>query len=81
MPFYSSRSLTIVAWPAVSAATDMTFSNRFDSAKAGTYTIIPTSEKECNTWRLLFSRRKLSDRDKKQLEDILEDTAYTCGPH
>ena len=34
---------------------------------------------ECNMWRLLFSRRKLSVRDKKQLQDILADTAYTCG--
>ena len=35
--------------------------------------------KECNMWRLLFSRKKLSVRDKKQLQDILTDTAYTCG--
>ena len=34
---------------------------------------------ECNMWRLLFSRKKLSVRDKKQLQDILADTAYTCG--
>jgi len=30
-------------------------------------------------WRLLFSRKKLSVRDKKQLQDILADIAYTCG--
>ena len=34
---------------------------------------------ECNMWRLLFSRKKLSVCDKKQLQDILADTAYTCG--
>ena len=34
---------------------------------------------ECNIWRLLFSRKKLSVRDKKQLQDTLADTAYTCG--
>jgi len=30
-------------------------------------------------WCLLFSRKKLSVRDKKQLQDILADIAYTCG--
>ena len=30
-------------------------------------------------WRLLFSRKKLSVRDKKQLQDILADIEYTCG--
>jgi len=35
--------------------------------------------KECNMWRLLFSQKKLSVRDKKQLQDILADIAYTCG--
>ena len=34
---------------------------------------------ECSMWRLLFSWKKLSVRDKKQLQDILADIAHTCG--
>ena len=34
---------------------------------------------ECNMQHLLFFQSKLSFRDKKQLEDILVDTAYTRG--
>ena len=34
---------------------------------------------ECSMRRLLFSRKKLSVHDKKQLQDILADIEYMCG--
>ena len=34
---------------------------------------------ECNMWRLLFSKRKLTLSEHTQLESILEDVVYTCG--
>ena len=40
-----TANLAIVAWSVVSVEDDMTFTNLFDSVKAGKYTIIPVSEK------------------------------------
>lgn len=34
---------------------------------------------ECDKWRLLFSKRKLSAKDRTQLEEIINDISYTCG--
>ena len=30
-------------------------------------------------WRLMFSERKLSQRQRKQIEDIINDISYSCG--
>ena len=35
--------------------------------------------KECEMWRLLLSKRKLSPQSFKKLEKIIEDMSYTCG--
>ena len=35
--------------------------------------------KECEMWRLLFSKSKLSSQCKVKLNSILEDVSYTCG--
>ena len=34
---------------------------------------------ECDLWRLIFSKRKLTVRDKAELQAILDDVAFTCG--
>ena len=34
---------------------------------------------ECEMWRLLFSKSKLSSQCKVKLNSILEDVSYTCG--
>ena len=34
---------------------------------------------ECDKWRLLFSKRKLSLRERTQLEQIIADVSYSCG--
>ena len=34
---------------------------------------------ECEMWRLLFSKRKVSTHQVSQLERIIEDMSYTCG--
>ena len=34
---------------------------------------------ECEMWRLLLSKRKLSPQSFKKLEKIIEDMSYTCG--
>ena len=34
---------------------------------------------ECDKWRLLFSKRKLSARERAQLEGIIADVSYSCG--
>ena len=34
---------------------------------------------ECNKWRLLFSKRKLSAKQRQQLEEIIADVSYSCG--
>ena len=34
---------------------------------------------ECNKWRLLFSKRKLSVRECTQLEGIIANISYSCG--
>lgn len=34
---------------------------------------------ECDMWRLLFSKYKLYYQEKQQLEQLLDDVAYTCG--
>ena len=34
---------------------------------------------ECDLWRLLFSKRKLSVKDRAELQAILDDIAYSCG--
>ena len=34
---------------------------------------------ECDKWRLLFSKRKLSARERTQLQGIIEDVSYSCG--
>ena len=34
---------------------------------------------ECDKWRLLFSKRKLSLNERAQLEDIIGDISYSCG--
>ncbi len=34
---------------------------------------------ECDKWRLLFLKRKLSARERTQLQGIVEDVSYSCG--
>ena len=34
---------------------------------------------ECDKWCLLFSKRKLSGRERAQLEGIIADVSYSCG--
>ena len=34
---------------------------------------------ECDLWRLVFSKRKLTVRDRAELQAILDDVAFTCG--
>ena len=34
---------------------------------------------ECDKWRLLFSKRKLTVGERAQLQEIIEDISYTCG--
>ena len=34
---------------------------------------------ECDKWRLLFSKRKLSVSQRKKLEEIITDVSYSCG--
>ena len=34
---------------------------------------------ECDKWRLLFSKRKLSARERTQLQGTIEDVSYSCG--
>ena len=34
---------------------------------------------ECNMWRLIFSKRKLSVAARNTLQSVLEDVSYTCG--
>ena len=33
---------------------------------------------ECDKWRSLFSKRKLSVKQRKQLEEIIADISYSC---
>ena len=34
---------------------------------------------ECDKWRLLFSKRKLTAKERTQLEGIIADVSYSCG--
>ena len=34
---------------------------------------------ECQMWRLLYSKHKLSASDRRALQHALEDVTYTCG--
>lgn len=34
---------------------------------------------ECNKWRLIFSKKKLTKKHKDSLNEILANIAYTCG--
>ena len=34
---------------------------------------------ECDKWRLLFSKRKLSVKERAQLEEVIAEISYTCG--
>ena len=34
---------------------------------------------ECNIWRLVFSKKKLSAAARTTLQSLLEDVSYTCG--
>lgn len=34
---------------------------------------------ECDKWRLVFSKKKLTKRQKEQLNEILEEIDFTCG--
>ena len=34
---------------------------------------------ECDKWRLVFSKKKLTQHQRKQLAEVLEDIDYTCG--
>ena len=34
---------------------------------------------ECNKWRLVFSKRTFSVRERTQLEGIIADVSYSCG--
>lgn len=34
---------------------------------------------ECDKWRLVFSKKKLTQHQRKQLAEVLEDVEYTCG--
>lgn len=34
---------------------------------------------ECEMWRLLYCRHKLSIQDRTTLRSILDETSYTCG--
>jgi len=34
---------------------------------------------ECDKWRLLFSKRKLTARQRNELEGIIADVSYSCG--
>lgn len=34
---------------------------------------------ECDKWRIVFAKKKLTRRQKVQLTDLLEDLDFTCG--
>jgi len=34
---------------------------------------------DCGLWRLLYSQKKLSKRDRHDLQSILEDVSFTCA--
>lgn len=34
---------------------------------------------ECDLWRLLYSKRKLTPPEKQELQTLLEDVSYSCG--
>ena len=34
---------------------------------------------ECDKWHLLFSKHKLSVRERSQLQGIIADVSYSCG--
>lgn len=34
---------------------------------------------ECNMWRLIYSKHKLSRSQRTQLQQVLDDHTYTCG--
>ena len=34
---------------------------------------------ECGLWRLLYSKQKLSRKEREDLQGILEDYSFTCG--
>ena len=34
---------------------------------------------ECDLWRLLYSRRKLSIKEKEELQRVFDDVSYICG--
>ena len=34
---------------------------------------------ECDKWRLLFSKRKLSARERTLLQGIIDNVSYSCG--
>jgi len=34
---------------------------------------------ECDLWRLVYSRRKLSIKEKEELQDVFDDVSYICG--
>ena len=35
--------------------------------------------KQCDMWRLLYSKRKLTLSEKQQLQSLFEDVSYSCG--
>ena len=34
---------------------------------------------ECDLWRLLYSKRRLSAQDKTEIQSVIDDISYTCG--
>lgn len=34
---------------------------------------------ECEMWRLLYSKRKLKQKERQELEQSLEDMSFSCG--
>ena len=34
---------------------------------------------ECDLWRLLYSKRKLSAQDKTEIQSVIDNISYTCG--
>lgn len=34
--------------------------------------------KQCDVWRLLYSKRKLTLSEKQQLQSLFEDVSYSC---
>ena len=59
-----------------SLAKPLSFSPSVQHAK-NTDTMVQCEE--CNMWRLVFSKKKLSPSVRTTLESILEDVSYTCG--